>query len=99
MVHACLVQWSLPRVGECDGSAFYVLYQKPGHCLDAVRGVEQGVHAQDSPFPLAICKELACVFPLCKVGQRAVEHEVSLLCLLCLLVVAEIFLYVLAIVA
>jgi hypothetical protein len=39
MVHACLVEWSLPWVGECDGSAdegagfrgtesaFYVLHQ------------------------------------------------------------------------
>ncbi len=71
-------------------------------------GVEHGVHAKDSPFPLAIrlCpltnegsivrKKLACVFLLCKVGQRAVEDEVGLFCLL---VVAEIFLYVLAIVA
>ncbi len=76
--------------------------------MDAVRGVEHGFHAQDRPFPLAIrlCpltnegsivrKKLARVFPLCKVGQRAVEDEVSFLCLP---VVAEILLYVLAIVA
>ncbi len=21
MVHACLIEWSLPRIGQCDGSA------------------------------------------------------------------------------
>ena len=71
-------------------------------------GVEHGVHAKDSSFSLAIClcpltnegsivrEKLARVVPLCEVGQSAVENKVSFLCLL---VVAEVFLYVLTIVA
>jgi hypothetical protein len=65
MVHACLVEWSLPLRGQCDRSAdesagfsdaesaLYVLHQYPSHHLGAL-GFHHFVHAKGSSFAVAI---------------------------------------------
>ena len=64
MVHACLVEWSLPgqdawsadeSAGFSDAeSALYVLHQYLSHHVDAL-GVHHFIHAKYSRFAMSIC--------------------------------------------